>query len=110
MITGAMANVTVSDIERAQNWYVKVLGREADVSPMQGLLEWHLTDDSGLQVWTEPDRAGRSTVVVRESDLDGVAARLTEVGVAHDGPQSGGGQRILPLSDPDGNRVVFAGE
>lgn len=110
MITGEMANVTVSDIERAQNWYVKVLGREPDARPMQGLLEWHLTVDSGLQVWTEPDRAGRSTVVIGESDLDGVAARLTEVGVAHDGPQPGGGQRILPLSDPDGNRVVFMGE
>lgn len=110
MITGAMANVAVGDSERAQSWYVKVLGREPDASPMPGLLEWHLTEDSGLQVWTEPDRAGCSTAVIGESDLDGVAARLTEVGVAHDGPQPGGGQRILPLADPDGNRVVFVGE
>ena len=26
------------------------------------------------------------------------------------GPEPGGGQRILRVTDPDGNRIVFAGE
>jgi len=76
---------------------------------MPGLIEWHLGDSYGLQVWSESDRAGHSSVVVEETDLDGAAAHATEVGILHDGPQPGGGARILQLADPDGNRVVPTG-
>jgi predicted enzyme related to lactoylglutathione lyase len=74
---------------------------------MPGLLEWHLGDSFGVQVWSEPDRAGQSTMVLEDTDLDATAARLTEQGIRHGGPQPGGGARILQLQDPDGNRIVF---
>lgn len=74
---------------------------------MDGLLEWHLGDSYGLQVWSESGRAGQSSVVLEETDLDGAAAHAAEVGISRDGPQSGGGARILQLTDPDGNRVVL---
>lgn len=32
-----------------------------------------------------------------------------DAGIHHDGPQPGGGARILQLADPDGNRVVLTG-
>jgi hypothetical protein len=48
-------------------------------------------------------------MVLDETDLDS-AARLTERGIRHDGPQSGAGARILQLADPDGNRVVLIGK
>lgn len=76
---------------------------------MPGLLEWHLGDTFGVQVWLETDRAGRSTVVLGESDLDQAAARLKAVGIDHDAPVPGGGARILQLVDSDGNRIVFTG-
>jgi hypothetical protein len=47
--------------------------------------------------------------VLEDTDLDGAAARLTDEGIRHDGPQPGGGARILQLLDPDGNRVVLTG-
>ena len=47
-----------------------VLGREADAAPMDGLLEWHFSDDAGVQVWKDPLRAGHSTTVVEVADLD----------------------------------------
>ncbi|WP_020660537.1 VOC family protein [Amycolatopsis benzoatilytica] len=109
MIRRLLAQCTVSDLERAEQWYASLFGRGPDARPMPGLLEWHLGKDFGLQVWSEPDRAGRSTVVLDDTDLDTVAARAGEIGIAHDGPQPGGGARVLLLADPDGNRVVYSG-
>ncbi|GAB2479627.1 VOC family protein [Jatrophihabitans fulvus] len=109
MIRRVLAQCTVTDLDRAESWYSGVLGAAPDARPMPGLLEWHLGDSFGLQVWSEPDRAGRSCVVFEDTDLDAFATRMTEAGVAHDGPQPGGGARLLQLSDPDGNRVVVTG-
>ena len=107
--TGVLAQATVTDLDRAERWYATLLGRDPDARPMDGLLEWHLTGSAGVQVWREAGRSGRSTVVLATTDLDAVAGALTAAGVAHDGPQPGGGSRVLRLSDPDGNRVVVTG-
>lgn len=109
MIHRLLAHCTVTDLDRAEHWYTRVLDGRPDARPMPGLIEWHLEPTFGLQVWSESDRAGRSTVVLDETDLDTAAARLTRAGVDHDGPEPGGGTRILRLADPDGNRVVFTG-
>lgn len=108
MIRSVLANCTVTDLERAERWYTILFERELDARPMPGLIEWHL-GDSGLQLWSEPERAGTSSVVLGETDLDAAAVRATAAGIDHDGPQPGGGARILPLTDPDGNQVVLTG-
>ncbi|OFE16283.1 glyoxalase [Humibacillus sp. DSM 29435] len=109
MIHRVLANCTVTDLDRAEQWYTPLFEREPDARPMPGLIEWHLGDTFGVQVWCEPDRAGQSSVVLDETDLDAAAARLTAAGIGHDGPQPGGRARILQLADPDGNRVVLSG-
>ncbi|MEJ6548229.1 VOC family protein [Corynebacterium sp. USCH3] len=109
MITRVLAHCTVSDLDRAHRWYRGVFEREPDAAPMPGLIEWHIGESAGLQVWSEPGRAGASSVVLGDTDIDAVAARMTSLGIEHDGPQPGGGARILQLTDPDGNRVVFFG-
>jgi predicted enzyme related to lactoylglutathione lyase len=109
MIRGVLAHCTVTNLDRAEEWYTRLFDREPDDRPMPGLLEWHLGDTFGLQVWSESDRAGQSSVVLDETDLDAAAARLTAAGLDHGGLQSGGGARILQLTDPDGNRVVITG-
>lgn len=76
---------------------------------MPGLIEWHLGDTFGVQVWSEPDRAGRSSMVLEETNLDDAAARLLEQGIRNDGPQPGDGARVVQIIDPDGNRVVLVG-
>ncbi len=105
MIRSVLAQCAVTDLDRAEQWYTRLL----DGRPMAGLLERHLGDTFGLQVWLETDRAGQSTVVLGETDLDQVAARLSAVGMEHARPEFGGGARILQLADPDGNRIVFTG-
>jgi predicted enzyme related to lactoylglutathione lyase len=93
----------------AEPWYTALLEREPDARPMAGLLEWHVTTGGGVQLWAEPERAGRSTLVLATDDLDTTAARLAAGGIASGGPEPGGGARLLRLTDPDGNRVVVVG-
>ena len=108
-IQRVLAQSTVSDLATAERWYSALFQRQPDARPMPGLLEWHLGDTFGVQVWSEPDRAGRSSMVLDESDLDALAARLTEAGLDHPGAQQATSSRVLVLDDPDGNRVVFTG-
>lgn len=108
-IKRVLAQSTVVDLAAAEDWYTRVFGSPPDARPMRGLIEWHLGDAFGLQVWAEPERAGRSSVVLDESDLDARIARLDEVGIDHGGPQNATSSRVLLLVDPDGNRLVFTG-
>jgi catechol 2,3-dioxygenase-like lactoylglutathione lyase family enzyme len=106
-ITRLLAQLTVADASDAEDWYGKLFGRAPDARPMPGLLEWHLADTFGVQVWAEPARAGNSSVVLDETDLTGRASKLDLAGIAHQEPQNATTVRILPLEDPDGNRIVF---
>ena len=108
-ITRVLAQSTVSDLAVAEGWYTRVFGSGPDSRPMPGLLEWHLGQTFGVQVWSEPDRAGHCSTVLDESDIDALAARLNGVGIVNDGPQTATTSRILALTDPDGNRLVFTG-
>ncbi|HIZ37350.1 MAG TPA: VOC family protein [Candidatus Ruania gallistercoris] len=109
MLHHVIAQSTVTDLSRAEEWYTTLFDRAPDTRPMPGLIEWYLSDGSGLQVWSEADRAGQSAAVLGETDLDAAATRLAGAGFEHEGPQPGGGARILLLTDPDGNRVVLSG-
>ena len=40
-------------------------------------------------------------------DVTDTAARLTAAGIDHGGPQDATTVRILPVTDADGNRIVF---
>ena len=104
-----LAQSVVTDLAVAERWCTTLFDGPPQARPMDGLLQWRLRDSFGVQVWLDPDRAGRSSMVVEESDLDALAARLTASGLDHEGPQPGGGSRVLVLTDPDGNQVVATG-
>jgi hypothetical protein len=67
-ITRVLAQMTVSDLDAAEQWYTKLFGSGPDTRPMDGLLEWHLGATFGVQVWSESDRAGKSSMVLNEKD------------------------------------------
>jgi hypothetical protein len=104
-----LAQSVVTDLAVAEGWYAALFEGPPDARPMDGLVEWHLGDSFGVQLWRDPERAGRSVMVLDETDLDALAARLTAAGVEHDGPQPATAFRVLVLSDPDGNQVVATG-
>jgi catechol 2,3-dioxygenase-like lactoylglutathione lyase family enzyme len=102
-----LAQMTVRDLESAVAWYTRLFGRAPDAHPMDGLVEWHLADTFGVQVWAEPERAGYSTMVLYDADLDERAGELNRIGIDHDGIQDATTARVLTLVDLDGNRIVF---
>ena len=106
-LTRMLAQMTVTDLEPAVAWYTRLLGAEPDDRPMDGLVEWHLDPAFGVQVWADAERAGNSTMVIVESELDGLAQRLAGDGIRHDGIQDATTTRVLMVTDPDGNRIVF---
>jgi catechol 2,3-dioxygenase-like lactoylglutathione lyase family enzyme len=107
--TRLLAQMTVDDLDRAIEWYTRFFGRGPDARPMDGLIEWHLGDGFGVQVWRDVQRAGRSAMVLDESDLDGRADALGSAGLPYEGPQQVTASRIVELADPDGNRIVITG-
>ncbi|MEU8819492.1 VOC family protein [Actinoplanes sp. NPDC048796] len=107
--TRLLAQMTVADFEAGVRWYTKLFGGSVDARPMEGLAEWHLAPAFGVQVWADAERAGRSTMVIDESDLDGLADRLRRAGIDHAGIQNATTSRVLVVTDPDGNSIVFTG-
>lgn len=107
--THVMAGALVGDLATAEAWYTALFEAEPHARPMEGLLEWHLPDGSGVQVFQDPSRAGSSSLVLTTGDLDAAAARLRAASVTDSDVERGGGARILRLRDTDGNSVVLVG-
>jgi len=104
-----LAQMTVSDSAQSIPWYSLLFGRGPDARPMDGLVEWHLADTFGVQVWVEPERAGTSCMVLDDDDLDARLTLLVGAGIENGGIRAASSSRILPVVDPDGNRIVFTG-
>ena len=51
-INNVLASVAVKDLKAAVPWYTKVLGHEADSTPMPEVAEWKFKDGG----WTGPKR------------------------------------------------------
>ncbi|MFP3990477.1 VOC family protein [Streptomyces sp. E11-3] len=103
------AVVSVADFDEALRWYVKLLGRDPDHAPMDGLAEWYLGGAGAIQLFQDPDRAGSALLTLSVSDVDKYTSLVTGNGLAPEPPENtSGGFRISTLSDPSGNTVTLA--
>jgi predicted enzyme related to lactoylglutathione lyase len=102
-----LAVVPVQEIGKAIEWYSGFFGRDADTRPMDSLAEWHLSELGVVQVFEDPDRAGRTAVNLTVDDLDATRSALSEQNIESTDPQvvSGGRQRLTVVQDPDGNNL-----
>ena len=48
-----------ADLEVAEAWYTKLLGRGPDYRPMDTLVQWELFDQGGLGLSSDDEIAGR---------------------------------------------------
>lgn len=106
-----LAVVAVTDLDRADRWYEALFGRPADNRPMPSLVEWQVTAGGWVQVYVDPERAGRSQLNLAVDD-DLAAARTELAGrdvAAGEILEASKGVRLLPLEDPDGNVVTLLG-
>ena len=109
--TRIFAEMTVADLDAASAWYELLLGRGPDDRPMDGLLEWQVTGSGWLQVFVDPERAGRSTMTLGVADLDEFADALAARGLELTSRMATSrGQRLGSLADPAGNLVTVAEE
>jgi catechol 2,3-dioxygenase-like lactoylglutathione lyase family enzyme len=106
-VTHTFAGLPVTDYTTAYEWYVRLLGREADVFPHGRECVWHLTQTSSIYVAQDPERAGRALVTLALDDLDDHERRLRQASFAFSDEASGSAPRRLIVNDPDGNRLSF---
>ncbi|MFC8230441.1 VOC family protein [Streptomyces sp. NPDC057287] len=106
--THVLAVAPVMAIEPAVEWYERLLGRPADVRPMDGLADWHISPYAWLQVFQSPEQAGGSLVNLVVDDLDRTLSDLAERGITTGETLPGSrGVRFAAVHDPDGNRVTL---
>ena len=107
MITGLMANIA-SPARRKQPRGIPGSSNESGWQPMAGWPNGMTRSSASRSGRTRSERMFQCGIDV--DDLDKMAEHLRVAGIDHDEPSPGGGQRILPITDPDGNQVVFFGE
>jgi hypothetical protein len=106
-ITNVLASVAVRDLASSSDWYARLLG--PGNHPMDEIVEWQLQSGGGLQIYEAPERAGQGSCTLIVTDIDEVAQRLSESGIASDvHPARNDRVDTIMIKDPDGNSVAFA--
>lgn len=108
MIRNAIASLPVDGIERASDWYERLIGRPADSVPMKEVAEWQFERGGWLQIYDAPDRAGGGSLTLSVIDLDEEVSRLRELGMEINVTTDSDPVRVAMLEDPDGNRIALA--
>ena len=107
MITYTFSGLPAVEYADAYDWYVRLLGREADMFPHETEAIWRLTPTSAIYVVQDPGRAGNGLVTIAVDDLDTFEWRLRDAEVAFDSVDSESAPRRLIVRDVDGNTLTF---
>jgi predicted enzyme related to lactoylglutathione lyase len=108
-VTTVMSQLIVSDLDRSVDFYTRLFGRRPDANPMEKLQEWHFENSGAVQVYEEPERAGRSGTTIGVADLDAAVTSLDDAGIEHEPLVEANYVRVVQLADPDQNRIVLTG-
>jgi predicted enzyme related to lactoylglutathione lyase len=105
--------IEVSDLDRAVDWYTRVLGFKLNNrmdainfaiigTPVEGVV-------LGLSKVDSPPHTDGVTLTWGVTDIEAAQAALKAAGAQPDGPirDIPGVVRLLPFSDPDGNKHQF---
>lgn len=107
-INSLVAVIPVKDFDKASAWYATLLGREADLIPVEEVAEWQLAEGAWLQVSTDPERAGSTTVVFGVDDLEQQRQLCNDAGITlGDVQEYPGVIKMADICDPEGNKVSF---
>lgn len=107
-ITNALAGIAVDDMSEALDFYERLFGRPADARPMGHLAEWKLGGGSWVQIHTDGDRAGASTLTLIVDDIGEELGRLSLQGMMPVAKSVGDFFKTAKFRDPDGNQIIFS--
>ena len=107
-ITNALAGIAVDDINEALDFYERLFGRTPDARPMGDVAEWKLPGGGWVQVVTDADRAGASSLTLVVDDIAEELGRLSLHGMTPVAKSVGDFFKTAKFRDPDGNQIVFS--
>lgn len=97
-----------ADLETAEKWYTKLLGRGPDNRPMDSLVQWELFEQSGLAISTDKEIAGKGVMFIYVEDVDAERSRLKGLGIELGKDIKGDYSTLAQVVDPDGNILTLA--
>ena len=97
-----------TDLARAEDWYVRLVGRPPDTRPMSTLVQWELSPLCGLGLSTDPEIASRGAAFLIVDDLAAERRRLQSLGILLGADMQGDYSMLAQVHDPDGNRLTLA--
>lgn len=104
----AFTGVPVSDIEKATDFFERLLGRPGDIVVAADEVMWHLADAAWMYVVVDARRAGHGLAALAVTDLGATLAELGSRGVRAEVVEDvEGAGRKATLHDPDGNAVAL---
>jgi catechol 2,3-dioxygenase-like lactoylglutathione lyase family enzyme len=104
------AGLPVSDLDRAKEWYPRLLGEAESFDPNDTERVWTLDEHRHLYAVLDPERAGGALVTLFVDDLDGFAAAASSRGLEPAQRETyDNGVRKLTYRDPDGNEIGVGG-
>lgn len=107
-VSHVLAGLAVRDLDAAVEWTTRLLGRDPDARPMEGLVDWHFAPSGTLQLVLDPEHAGGSLVTLEVDDIATVQAELADrdIDLRFDATTSSK-VKFGQVRDLDGNSVTF---
>lgn len=107
---GAVLDIAVTDLDRADAFYTVLLGRPADLRPQADQREWrlHNSPEVAFRITAEVGSASHGKLALGVADLGAERARLVQHWA--DLPaitEKPGVIALLRFADPDGNKVTL---
>jgi catechol 2,3-dioxygenase-like lactoylglutathione lyase family enzyme len=96
------------NLEAAEDWYTKLLGRGPDYRPMDTLVQWELSAGGGLALGTDTTVASRGALFLIVDDVAAERRRLRELGIELGEDSQGTYSTLAQIRDDDGNLVTLA--
>ena len=104
------AGIPVADLERANDFYARLLGAEPGFLPNDSEAVWTLEEQRHVYVVLDAKRAGGAHVTLFVEDLEERAKQAAERGIEPTTDETyGNGVRKLEYHDPDGNQFGIGG-
>ena len=97
-----------ANLAAAERWYAKLLGRRPDNRPMKTLVQWELSDRSGLALSSDDKIAGKGAMFLYVDDVAAERRRLKDLGIDIGDDIEGDYSTLAQVRDADGNVLTLA--
>jgi predicted enzyme related to lactoylglutathione lyase len=97
-----------ADLDAAEDWYTKLIGRRPDFRPMRTLVQWEFSNHGGVGLSSDPEIAGKGVIFLIVDDLATERRRLERQGIVLGPDIQGDYSTLAQVRDPDGNLLTLA--